>query len=1112
MKTWLKVSAATVVIGTGVVVYLVSQPTATVNESSATLRPSTRLVDETGGAQGLGAGERPWANQYDEKGQLSYRFRASQYNPLDSGTVGVTVPSFEFYLAGGRRVMLTGETGQVFLPRRSTASTPGSASGGLTGGSSPAVPTRGTMKNVQIKLFDGDGAVPALVALMDNVVFDNDTLRIWTDDAVINGTKLPGNRIPVTIRGSDYDFDGEGLSIQLSNPGDRRIQRLEIAHATRLAIKSTDMLRQRDASAPAGTSPAATPTPVSTGVATAAPAPVAAAPTPAPPPAPGPAAVTPPPLATTDTVYRATIRNKVRIQQGKNTAITGELMQIDFSSAPGKTEIGTATPATPAASPAPSAPIATAPPPAVPNPGAAATPSTPTEVIVPAPANLAPDTSEPIIVTWDGPLRVEADAGDARTPAGQAVATIFGSATEPAQLVQGTSVAKAPAVSYETATRVATLQGSERIPVTLMDDRGSVVTTPLLKYDLAGRVVRMTGASVVRSPVDTDQAGQPRTLLASWSKDAEFRFAAPAGSSAANVGGAVSGATSGLAGLAGNGGGGAGGGRIESAILNGTVRVEHPQLQMTSDSLGLAFESPAGRQTVPPGVVGGSDVREVTATGSVVAQVFEDKGKSPGPRQGIRADRLRLTTARDERGRLFTDKLETSGNVVATDRDQELRSKALVIVMVADPTDRRTRRGGINSGKPQTLSASGDVSARAGDGSVVRAAALTVGNLSSDRIVYIDGPDASVSGQGSTLLANRIVYNESNGQAVINGPGRLNGVQKPDKPGGKESPFSVLWTEGATLDGKANVIDVKGGIVFETVGSDGATATATGKTLRVLLADVPSDRQSRTSNNAASTGTQQTRLLGEKTMKGVELDGQVEIQSILADGAGKVVQQFNLFAERVLYDATGAFNVPVGGRILLIDRRAEPAGSPTPSPSAAEAGMPSGRGNTAMKWSESLRYDPATRKLDFVGAVVFVHDPLSPASTPAAPDAPVDRFRLDADRMTATLGGAAPRTGAPADLSAEQIQSVAASGDVNFAARGVNIRAAELDLDPTAQVIIARGRDRQPVRVDDERGTGTGTFTLARINLKSGQIEDLQNPTGNVGIGGLNLSTTRPSR
>lgn len=1117
MKTWMKVSAATVVITSGVVVYLFLQPRTVMNETSSSLRPSTRLVDETGGAQGLGAGERPWANQYDERGQLTYRFRAGQFNPIDSGTVAVSGPAFEFYLAGGRRVVLTGETGQVFLPRRGASGGAGGRGGGVTlggaggSGGSPAVPTRGTMRNVQIKLFESDDAQVALVADMDNVVFDNDTLRIWTDDAVIGGVRLAGNKIPVTVRGNDYDFDGEGLTIQLTNPGDRRIQRLEVARATRLVIKSTDIFRPREEGG--GAIGLAAPTDLRLASTDPAALAVAAAQSPA---APAPAQAPQPNPA--DVVYRATIRNKLLIQQGESTSITGDVLQIDFSSLP-----------KPKAQPLPSA-VAPAPPtPAAPL--APAAPATPTAALAtqspPAMAVAAPTTvptSDPIVVTWDGPLRVDADAGDAQTPPGEAVATILGSPDAPAVLKQGGSVATATAIGYETATRMATLQGSERLPVTLADDRGSVVTTHLVRYDLAGRIVRMAGATVVRSPVDPDDAGQPKILLASWSTDAEFRFTDPK----AGVGGAVGNAAGGLAGLGGDASPqrGGGGGRIEFAKMTGSVRVDHPQLRMSSESLALTFAASGKRPGAArqPAAVGGADVRSIVAEGKVVAVLSDDKPNAPPLAQGIRGERLTLTTAHDPSGRLFVDRLESLGSVVASDRDQELSANALVITMAPDPAA-KAGKGGLGSGKPQTMSASGDVVARANDGSVVRAGTLSVANLSGDRTVHIvgrteapaDGPAesrwASVSGQGSTLSSARIVYSEADGKATIPGPGKLEGTQKAQKPGGKDTPFTVTWTDSALLDGPANQIDVKGGISFETVDADGGVAVATGKALRVILADSPENIPAAPAAlNASERG--QARLLGSKSMKGVELEGDVRIQSLLGDAQGKAVRQFNLFSDRVNYDQAGGLTVPGAGRLLLIDRRAEAAGAPTPAPKPGEALLPNGRGNTAMQWKDSLVYDLATRQIVFSGAVVFVHEPLAPGDTaPAAVGGGPDRFRLDADRVIAQLGGSAgPAAGPAPELGSEQIRSVSAIGDVTFAARGVTVRASELDLDPTAQLVVARGRDRIPVRVDDERGTGSGTFSLARINLKTGQVEDLQNPTGNLGVGGLGLPTAPPKK
>lgn len=1074
MKTWARVAMAAAVLAVGVGVYLVFQDPVEIGGSSGQLRPSTRLVDETGGVQGIGAGERPWANQYDERGELSYRFRAQQYNPLDSGTVNVMAPTFEFYLTGGRRVRLTGETGQVFLPRRGAA---GAGRGGdVLGGGQASLPTRGTLQNVQITLLESDSETSSLTAVMDNVIFDNDTLRIWTGDAVINGVPTPGSRIPVTIRGDEYDFDGEGLTIQLAQRGERTIQRVEVARATQLLIKSGDLLRDqriglakdradlRIASLGEGAWAGLLGQAGVGGGGGGG----------------GGGGVMVRPVA--DTVYRATIRQGVRVVQGRGTTLTGELMQIDFSSAPRPK------------APAPSTARAGAPAPASALPGLA-TPA-PTGAapggLAPAPGGLAPAPAasptpapEPIRVTWDGPLRVEADAGDPMTPAGEAIVTVFGaSGGGTVELVQDGSRAVAPVMVYETGPRRATLQGSDSVPVTLWDDRGSVLTTAVLTYSVPERVAVMTGASVVRASVDNDDAGRPRQMLASWSRGAVVRFEAEGG------------------------GRGTGGGRVKSAELSGAVRVDHPELRMTGERLSLMFDPEgrprgAGRGGEEAGF-GGADLREMVAEGRVSAELIGGTTVST-----LSAEQLRLTTQRGEDGRVFPDRLESSGNVRAGDGRQTLAARGMVIELLPDTREgAKGGGGGLARVKPQTLSASGDVVAKGEDGSEIRGQTLTVGNLSGERVVYIEGPDASVSAEGNTLRAGRIVYRESDGSAVIPTSGTLEGVQRAERAGERDTPFSVTWKEGARFSQNAEGgrIEVRGEVAFETVDGDGAVATATSKVLTVRLAGGAE------ASRRDSGGAPQVRMLGQRRMESVELAEDVRLQSLLGDERGEVVRQFNLLAERVRYGADGRVEVPVPGRLLLIDRRPATGGPPAAVAQGNPTGelSPNGRGNTAMKWEERLVYEPADRRLTFDGGVVFVHEPLAEAGAGGGVGGAARRYRLDSDRLTVYLEPGGGRPGAVANLEqAEQVRTVIAQGQVVFGADGLTVTASELEYVPSAQLVLARGSDRVPVRVDEDRALGTGTFSSARINLRTGMVEEVREPRGNVGIGGMPLPAPR---
>ncbi|MFN4242902.1 MAG: hypothetical protein ACK4PI_06655 [Tepidisphaerales bacterium] len=1170
MKTWAKAFLAAVGLACGVGGYLWWSAPAPLEAErrGGALVPSTRPLDAAGGVAGIGAGERPWANQYDERGELAYRFRARQYNPLDSGTVDVEAPTFEFFLTGGRRVRLVGERGQVFLPRRS----PGRQGSGDALGGQASLPSRGTLRNVQITLLEPGSDASSLTAVMDNVIFDNDTLRIWTGESVIDGVPVPGNRIPVVVRGDDYEFDGEGLTIQLAQRGERTIQRVEVARATRLLIKSGELpglgsrgpgrhlppdgpgdVRLATASASAawtaalsGASAAARGGGGALLLAQAGGRAGGGA-------AAGGGGAVVRPVA--DTVYRATFRHGVRIVQGGNT-LSGDILQVDFSSverprpaaAGGEAREGTLPPQ-------PQGP--SSPPDASPSSGAPA-PQGVTDTSTDGAAS--PRQGTPVLITWDGPLRVEADAGDPHTPPGEAVVTLF-AGERPVELVTagdggsggvGAARAVAAAMTYETAHRRATLQGSTLVPVTLSDDRGSVVTTPLLTYELDQGVAVLTGVSVLRASVDTDERGTPRQMLASWSRRAVVRFQQP-GSEGSRP-----------AATARHGGPRGGGlGPVATAELAGTVRVDHPELQLSADTLLLSFDaglsaageperrSPAMHAPAGAAVVGaGSDLREVYAEGNVAARLLG--GRNPGTLQGRT---LRMTTTRDAAGRVVAERIEAGGDVVASDGTQTLQARGLVIELAPEPEGGERTAGGPAGGgvmrggggvarvRPQTVSASGDVVATSADGSQIRSQTLTIGNVSTQRVVFIEGPGSSVSAEGNELTADRIIYREADGEALIPVGGTLKGVQRASRPGERDTPFTVTWSQQAKLTSgdDGGRIDVLGDVRFESLDADGAVSTAQAEQLTVHLtaetvpptgsaatgaaADGDAGRARGTTSDAGGD-VPRVRLLGRRQLAAIELQRRVALQSVLGDSEGRLVRQFNLFSEVVRYDGSGRLEVPAAGRLLLIDRRPKEAGGGGPAVSAAQGSAPGpsgdtrpapgadgaisadGRGNTAMQWERSLVYEPADRQLTFDGAVVFVHEPLPDGTPPAEPPR---RYRLDSDRLTVYLEGAgsARPAGFPDSEQLDQVRTVIADGVVSFRGDGLTIFASELEYVPALQVVLARGNDRQPVRIEDDRAIGTGTFTSARVNLKTGLVEEVREPRGSIGLGGMPLPTPR---
>ena len=188
---------------------------------------------------GLGVVESAWILRIDPKtGELASRFRGDRYDPQPGNVVLVDRPEAEFFASDGKqRIRIEGTHGRVVVPGSAAKQKPGDPTGRME------PPSRGQLHDVIISIFEpSDAAEPNVTIRMDNAMFDNDAFRVETESFVdAEGHRVEPDQVPVTLRGTDYDFDGRGL-VLLWNERDRKLQLLEIAHGERLVIKNLKML------------------------------------------------------------------------------------------------------------------------------------------------------------------------------------------------------------------------------------------------------------------------------------------------------------------------------------------------------------------------------------------------------------------------------------------------------------------------------------------------------------------------------------------------------------------------------------------------------------------------------------------------------------------------------------------------------------------------------------------------------------------------------------------------------------------------------------------------------------------------------------------------------
>ncbi len=227
---------------------------------------------------------------------------------------------------------------------------------------------------------------------------------------------------------------------------------------------------------------------------------------------------------------------------------------------------------------------------------------------------------------------------------------------------------------------------------------------------------------------------------------------------------------------------------------------------------------------------------------------------------------------------------------------------------------------------------------------------------------------------------------------------------------------------------------------------------------------------------SAPPGPMQMDLFKDKEATLITLDQNASVNSTLSDADGKILRQFELQGPKILYAMVDtpqlpahSLLVPSAGEMLVRDHRA-------PDPKAKKdddaAGMGSGRGATAFKWSKLLLYNEDARRADITGNVLIVHRGDDPKDLPA---------RINAEQVTAFFQPAKKtdpaHAAAPAGQAAPMELKWLTANDSVFVTRGTEeLTARRVEMDPATHWLHAYGTDRDPAVVTN---TATNDTTSA---------------------------------
>lgn len=1061
------------------------------------------------GGKSMGPGERVWWDHYDTKtGDRTSRIRVSRYQPAKDGSLFVNDPQAEFFMSEGRLLRIEGKTGNIIMQENLSKgkNAPG-------GGAASQSPRSGDLHNVTLRMFRKDEADPYLTMTMNNASFDNETYRIQSEDYLDeNGKRVRAEWVPITVRG-EYELDGYGLKLQYSDQ-EHRLVYLKIAHGNRLLIKHPGNLNNKPPAKPVGvanvfnTQPLAMPPLLTTDYWLLSSTLLVADTPPATPrrprPAQLPASKPVVPKEEEDPIYRAVFKDAIVVTQGGEQLATADQMDVDFINANGDLgEMGGSTTAPTATRPAKR--TSAEPRPKAERPVRPATKPTAKAVATSHPTT-APD-EQPIEIHWTGPLTVTPVGGDRsdRIAPGESIIKLFGKAGRPVVVTRESNQVKntitCATLTHWTIDQGALLESGPGIPVEMMDTRQSHIITQTMLFSQLEGTALLYGKSHAELPIEDENSSttKPTTLPATpakvqlmkvdWLDRCTLYF------------------QGGLQEMV-----------MERADLSGQVRVDHPQVQLTSKDLDLYFAPPpTTRPTSCPAPTqpqrSTATIRELDAKGNVHCVMQGNNG--PADKQTIDTDKLTMLTAAAPDGKLFAHNIIATGHVHAVDPERDLKAGYMSIVLAqptTKPTTRPTTRASrqtsqVATGDLETMVAHDSVHVVTADGKTADADELVIKTKDGKADVTLYGRPAMVTRDKDKLIGAIIHMVPDTEDLSVTGAGRMDGVQK-SADGKAARPVTVTWEKNLT--GHGDLIECEGGVIARSTDADGTVNVAQGR--RVIITTtrpttLPTTKptavarttgpstQPVATRKKATTKPSDFDAMGDRVVETLTLEGSAQTTSTLTGPDGTLLRLSHIDSEVIKFlqhdPKAKQLVIPGPGRMLMVDNR-----PPSTQPAAKEASAdPMGmRGQTAFQWGESFVYDEGKQQATMLGGVEITR---LDAATGQAQKA--DPMHLTGNTLIADLVPAPQSTTKPADgseLSSKmQLKKVHVEGSVHGTNSKLNLKAQTMDYDPEKHRLTSRGTPRNPVQQLDENDLPTATFDEFVWDTQTNQIVSSQGGT-----------------
>ncbi len=1043
-----------------------------------TIRPGVVALPTTTESV-VGPGQGAGWDKYDPKtGLLTSRIRVDRYEQNKDGKLLVNRPVVDFFLKNGQVLRVVGERGSILLQE-----TVGRSKSGLSA-TNLGQPRSGELSDVTLFILPDGTATEAgatLTMRMNNASFDNETFKIQTEafrDS--SGNLVQGDRVPVTVRGVDYEFDGTGLRLQY-NEVERRLEYLRIAHGQRLLVKNFRSF-QKTAKPPSerGHSPVSLDYPARLrpieGVLLAAARPVPVGPVTR-------RAVPPRRLSTRPAadgeqpVYRATFKDNVEVFQAGLKLASGEELIVDFL--PEEQEDGPNQKVDP--SPRSSSPSTTR---ALTSRPAERLPESRRAVGRPVASRAAtrPTTDasqQPLEIRWTGPLVVIPLPGErpARIAPGEAIVRMTGSPARPVEVVRQAgevvTTLRCGKLTHWTLDDGAQLEEVQNLPVQMLDTRGMALRTHTMVFSQADGTAVLYGQSAARLPVSPPDAGGKlgtELMDAAWTERCILSLR---GDDIVAM-------------------------QVDRISLQGEVKVRHPQISLDSNVLDLQLQndsaSVGGGPATRPAQT--ASLKQLDANGNVRC-VAQGQGGASDVRR-IDCDALKLVTAPGKDGKLYAREMIAIGNVHTSDPEREMWAGNLNIVLAQPatrpastrPATRPAGRDSLSPGELESLWAHVDVRIRTTDGKEARGDQLNIEARDGQTQVTLHGRPAVVQREKDSISGPVITMGVESQHLTIMGAGKLTGVQQaaPDKPA---RPVEVTWKR--MLDGVGDVVDVEGDVVARSIDPDGAVNTAEGQ--RVRLSTTRPTTRPVVAAKPSTRPRSELDVMANRVIQSITLSGSARCDSVLNDKVGTLLRRFHVDSETIQFfqreEKAKELVIPGPGRMLFEDLR--PAGDDADARERAMDPM-NMRGRTAFGWKERLTYSEKASQLVMTGDVIVAREQILGEKH--------EPMLLQGDRIVADIvpqeqlpqvGAAGAGNAQPMNIGGietrVQLKRVVVQGNVTVRSDQLFVVASEIEYDPAAHLLTVRGKDRQRARkLDPKTELEDASFDEMVWNTQTNQI------------------------